>query len=614
MIKSFVYIINELGLKWQSIRHVAMLLVATGLELLSVGVVLPVLLLLFNSQTSTNTSKFGVGLISKAQQVLGADPQNTMLIGVMVLVVAYVSKALFLTFLSFRQSSFTFLVQTRLSERLFSKYMEMPYVDFIQRNSAIMIRNIIIETTHFSNNVIYIGLNLFAEILILIALSVFIFSIEPFGSLIGLVFLSSIVFGFRFLTHKRVSRWGRERQLADGHRITTVQQSLHGIKELRVFNKEDYALKLFRQFDGDTANSLRKEQSLKQLPRIWLEFGAIAGIIMLGFFMMSSGMERGMLVGKLGIFAAVAFRLLPTMTRIISGFQSIRFGVPAINILCNELLKQGAPYGIDAGIGTAVKQYPDGFICFEGVSFSYPSASQQIFSDISFTISKGQCVGIIGSSGSGKSTLLEIIVGLLVPSQGRFLVDGKDISNPSHLREWRDRIGYVSQHIYLFDDSIRNNVAFGVPSDSQDEKRIKSCLEKAQLGSFVCSLPKGIDEMIGDRGVRMSGGQRQRIGIARALYRDPSLLILDEGTSALDDATERDLIQVIKNIKGKCSIIIVAHRLSTLVVCDRIMELTNGKLSDIEIPKNDIPSGMDFQIQEKGAPRQNSQNAETLSV
>lgn len=587
MVKKLIYIITELGLRWQAIKLVFMLIVATGLEVLSVGIVLPVLLLLFNVQVDTKVLNIGAGLIGKGRQFIGADPQDMVLIGFMILVVAYAIKALFLSFISFRQSNFTFLVQTRLSDKLFSKYLQMPYADFIQCNSAIMISNITNEIKHFTNNAIFIGLSLIAELLVLIALSIFIFSIEPFGSFIAFIFLSSIVFGFRFLTSKRISRWGKERQLADAHRMATVQQSLHGIKELRVFNKEDYAFNLFRQFDHKAADSLRKEQSLKQLPRIWLEFAAIAGIIMVAFFMMGSGMERGMIVGKLGVFAAVAFRLLPTMTRILTGLQSIRFGIPAIDILYDELMKKELVYPKDIGVVVSVKRTQDGFICFERVSFSYPLASHQCLSDINLTVYAGECIGIIGPSGSGKSTILDIIVGLLTPNHGRVFVDGKDISSSGHLQEWRNKIGYVSQHVYLFDDSIRNNIAFGVPTEFQDEKTINLCIKKAQLASFVTSLPNGVDEMIGDRGIRMSGGQRQRIGIARALYRNPSLLILDEGTSALDNTTERELIEAIKDIKGQCTIIMVAHRLSTLAVCDRIIEVINGKVSDIGMPKDE---------------------------
>lgn len=584
-----LYIINELGLRWKAITLLLMLLVATGLEVLSVGIVLPALLLLLNAQTDSKAS-FGVGLVGKAQQFVGADPQGMILLGLMILVVVYAFKALFLSFLSFRQSYFTFLVQTKLSEKLFSKYLKMPYADFIQYNSAIMIRNITNEISHFTNNAIFIGLSLVAELLVLVGLSILLLYIEPIGSCVALVSLGSVSFLFRFLTSKRVSRWGRERQLADGHRMATVQQSLHGIKELRVFNKEDYTFNLFRQFDHKTADSWRKEQTLRQLPRIWLEFVAVGGLVTLTFFMMGSGLERATLVGKLGIFAAAAFRLLPSMTRILNGLQSMRFGLPVINTLYDELVKQEFVYPKDAGIGPSVKQYPDGFICFENVSFSYPTASRPCLSDINLTIYAGECIGIIGSSGSGKSTLLDIIVGLLAPSHGCLFVDGKDISSSGHLQSWRNKIGYVSQHAYLFDDSIRNNVAFGVTRESQDEKMIASCLMKAQMSHFVNSLPNGIDEIIGDRGIRMSGGQRQRIGIARALYRNPSLLILDEGTSALDNMTERDLIEAIKGIKGQCTIIMVAHRLSTVAVCDRIIELENGAIHSVGAPK-DILSG-----------------------
>lgn len=590
MVKKLIYIIVELGLKLQAITLIFMLLAATGLEVLGVGIVLPVLLLLFNDQADTKMLNIGAGLIGKGRQLIGADSHDMIVIGFLILIVAYAIKAFFLSFLSFRQSYFTFLVQTRLSEKLFSKYLQMPYTDFIQRNSAIMIRNITNEISIFTNNAIFIGLSLLAELLVLVSIAILLLYIEPLGSLVALLSIGSVSICFRLLTRKQVSRWGRDRQTADGHRMAIVQQSLHGIKELRVFNKEEYAFNSFRQFDHQMADTWRKEQTLRQMPRIWLEFVAVGGLVTLAFIMMGSGMEGATLAGKLGIFAAAAFRLLPSMTRILNGLQSMRFGLPVINTLYDELMKQGSLNIKGASIETPVKRCQNGFICFENVSFSYPSSNHKCLYDITLNINEGECIGIIGSSGSGKSTLLDIIVGLLDPTHGRVLVDGKDISSSGHLQSWRNKIGYVSQHVYLFDDSIRNNVAFGVTRESQDEKMITSCLMKAQMSHFVNSLPNGIDEIIGDRGIRMSGGQRQRIGIARALYRNPSLLILDEGTSALDNMTERDLIEAIKGIKGQCTIIMVAHRLSTVAVCDRIIELENGAIHTVGAP-NDILSG-----------------------
>jgi ABC-type multidrug transport system fused ATPase/permease subunit len=308
------------------------------------------------------------------------------------------------------------------------------------------------------------------------------------------------------------------------------------------------------------------------LPRLWLELLAVTGLAALVLAMIGQGKPLDALLPTLGLFAAAAFRLMPSVNRILTSLHSLRFSLPVIDTIYNEFRLLGATMAPQRGERLSF----DSGLALDQVKFRYPAAEALALRGVSLAIQPGTSVGFIGGSGAGKSTLVDIILGLLVPASGSVTIDGVDIQ--TNLRGWQDQIGYVPQSIFLTDDTLRRNVAFGLPADQIDEAAVLRAIRAAQLEQFVNDLPQGLDTIVGERGVRLSGGQRQRIGIARALYHDPPVLVLDEATSSLDTTTERGVMEAVRALHGKKTLLIVAHRLTTVEHCDRLFRLERGRV------------------------------------
>jgi ABC-type multidrug transport system fused ATPase/permease subunit len=311
-------------------------------------------------------------------------------------------------------------------------------------------------------------------------------------------------------------------------------------------------------------------------PRLYLEFMAVVALAGAVIMMMLQDKPLAGFVATLGIFVAGAFRMIPSVNRIMGSVQFIRYSGPVVDVLYKEckLIRDTDNEGLSHSIGPNVLFNKE--IELQNIDFTYALADHRSLDKISMKIAKGESVGFIGTTGSGKSTLIDIVLGLLSPDSGKVIVDGNNISE--NLRSWQNQIGYVPQTIYLTDDTIRRNVAFGVPDGLINNEAVEKAITAAQMTDVIEHLPKGMETFVGEHGVRLSGGQRQRIGLARALYNDPSLLVLDEATSALDSNTESDIMEAVLQLKNSKTIIIVAHRLSTLDNCDRIYKLEKGKI------------------------------------
>jgi len=328
------------------------------------------------------------------------------------------------------------------------------------------------------------------------------------------------------------------------------------INQYSIHNAKGYAI-------GQMINTL------KAMPRLLLEFLAVAAIVIVFLVMLAQGSKIESILPVLAFFAVTAFRLMPSANRILGAVQNVHYHLPVINVLFLDML---LPI-----INKKSKELPVLFnkkIEISKIGFKFENTSEPVIKDMSFKINYGELIGIIGPSGSGKSTLVDIILGLLKPSSGEILIDGLDINK--NLRGWQNNIGYVPQSIYLTDDTLRRNVAFGLANENISEVAVNKAIKAAQLEGFIKDLPDGLDTVVGEHGVRLSGGQRQRIGVARALYHDPSVLVLDEATSSLDTETEAGVMDAIEALKGNKTIIIVAHRLSTVENCARIYKLKKG--------------------------------------
>jgi ABC-type multidrug transport system fused ATPase/permease subunit len=545
-----------------------LMLIGMLLETLGVGLVIPALALLTQQDFAQNYPA-----LQSALQTLDNPSQQSLVIGgMLVLVGVYFIKGLFLALLAWQQTRFAFSVQARLSQRLFMVYLRQPYTFHLQRNSAQLIRNVINETGTFTSTGILPAMMLLTESLVLLGLCGLLLVVEPLGAVIVVGILSISTFGFHHITRRHISHWGAARLHHEGLRIQHLQQGLGGAKDLKLLGRETHFLERYHQHNSQSARMGELQATLKQLPRLWLELLAVSGLAILVISMLTQGRALETVLPMLGLFAATAFRLMPSINRILSAIQSLRYGLPVIDVLHTELTL--ATSEVAYTHSPAIPFHAA--LKLNRVTYTYPDASEPALKDISLTIGKGESVGFIGTSGAGKSTLVDILLGLLTPDAGEVRVDGSDIH--ANLRGWQDQIGYVPQSIFLTDDTLRRNVAFGLEEDQIDNGAVTRAIQASQLEEFVTSLPDGLETLVGERGTRLSGGQRQRIGIARALYHNPSVLVLDEATSALDTSTEESVIHAVTALQGSKTIIIVAHRLSAVAFCDRLYRLEHGKI------------------------------------
>ncbi|MBK9446935.1 MAG: ABC transporter ATP-binding protein [Betaproteobacteria bacterium] len=558
----------------QQRRHawllLGLMLVGMVLETLGVGLVIPAMAMMVQSDLAEKYP-----FVAPALQKLGNPSREQLLVGgLMLLVGVYAIKAAFLGFLAWRQSRFAHDLQASLSYRLFAGYLRQPYSFHLQRNSAQLIRNII-SSVNGITNVVQQGLIFVSEAFVLLGFSMLLLWVEPGGALVVVLALGTAAGAFHRFTRKRIERWGKESQLHEGLRLQHLQQGLGGVKDVKLLGREEEFLGQFGVHNRRSTHVAEMRSTLQAFPRLFLELLAVTALAALVSIMLSQGKPIEALLPTLGLFAAAAFRLMPSINRVMVALQSVRFSKTVIETVSTELHLMALPRPVATGAVGPLRNE----LRLEGLRFRYPAAEQESLKVDELSIPCGASVGIVGGSGAGKSTLLDVMLGLLTPDQGVVCADGVDIQRD--LRGWQDQIGYVPQAIYLTDDTLRRNIAFGLPAAQIDETVVQRAIQSAQLDRFVSELPQGLDTVVGERGIRLSGGQRQRIGIARALYHSPSVLVLDEATSALDNDTEQAVMEAIDSLSGKLTILIVAHRVTTVRNCSFIVELDKGGIKRI---------------------------------
>lgn len=548
-------------------------------EILGVGLVIPVLAVI----TDINTlDKYEI-LKNITVQMGNLSHLEIIVIGLVILVALFCLKILYLTLLAWYQAGFIYGVKADFSQRLFTIYLQQSYAFHLKRNSAQLIRNLTVETKQLSAALVNASV-LISETLVLIGIGVLLVIVEPYGAIIVIFTLTLLGGLFNFFTKRYSQRWGELRQYHEGMGLQHLQQGLGGVKDVNLLGREDEFISSYKLHNYTCARVGRYQNVLNSMPRFLLELIVVLGIVILLMSMITQGKPVATLLPTVGLFAAAAFRLMPSANRILVSVQGLRFSWAVINTMHAELcIIQDAPK----------TKLADPFI-FENnielsnLSYCYPNTSKNVLANINLLIRKGDSIGFIGGSGQGKSTMIDVILGLLDPTEGKVLVDEVDVQ--SNKRGWQDKIGYVPQDIYLTDDTLRKNIAFGLAEEKIDENAVLSAVKAAQIDKFIDSLPNKLNELVGERGVRLSGGQRQRIGIARALYHDPAILVLDEATSALDDETERDVMHAVNALHGEKTILIVAHRLNTMANCDHVYKLESGKVNkqneSINILKN----------------------------
>jgi ATP-binding cassette subfamily C protein len=547
-----------------------LLLIASLLEVIGIGIILPLIKIIEDPELLLRNQYIGPFLHMRGL----TNPQTIILVASLGTLFLFILKGAYLA-LSLRISyGFIYHKMLSLSRQLLDSYLRTSYLFHLQHNTAQLIRNTIAEAEQVAG-ILKFCIVLPTELLVILGLVVVLFVAHPLAALGGTASLGAIGWGLSTVTRRRLARLGKTRSDQHARMIQCVNQSLGGLKEIKVLGKESFFLRAFEESGLKYNEALRKSTLLAQYPRLVIETAAAAALVLFIIMLVTLGGDIQNLLPTLALFGLAMVRLVPSASRMMNAVNTIRFYAPAVTNVLKSLEETGK---LNIAIPAADLEpiHLKKILRLDHLSYAYPGSVVPALHDINLEILKGQKVAFVGSSGAGKTTLVNLILGLLQPTSGEILVDGKSVHN--HLWSWQRQIGYIPQDIFLIDDTVRRNVAFGLPDEEIDDDAVWRALEAAQLANFVRELDAGLDSQVGERGVRISAGQRQRIGIARALYHDPNVLLLDEATSALDNETERLFIAAIESLARRKTILIIAHRLSTVQNCDTIYLMQQGRV------------------------------------
>jgi ABC-type multidrug transport system fused ATPase/permease subunit len=542
------------------------------LETLGIGLIIPFMQALVTDGINQHLANF-LNFFS----IYPTSKYNLIFILVTMLAFTYTFKVLFLTYFSYAETKLLADLRVSLSDKLYCIYLNKPYSFHLNNNSSKLIRNI--DEISLVVYVIKSLILLINETVVLLGISTFVILYEPKGSLMVILFLG--LFGYLFFkkVQIKVKKWGKTRQIHTGLSLKYLREGFGSIKDIKILQRTNELVKAFTTNNKILNVCELKQKFIDSLPRLWLEWLVVIGFILLILLMMSLGKELLYIVPLLGLFAAAAFRIMPSLTRIMNSIQGILYNRPAVDSIYKEFDQEG--FQNNNNKTPSKKIFLTKEIDLKNINFKYSDSGPFILRNINLNIKNGTTIGLIGESGIGKTTLINIILGLMQPTSGSICVDGVDISE--NVKNWQSQIGYVPQNIYLSDDTIKKNIAFALPEEKIDNIAVNKAVTNAKLDSLVNNLSNGLDTKIGEFGDRISGGQRQRIAIARALYTNPKVFILDECTNSLDLKTEKQIIDEVNSLKGKKTIIMIAHRLSTLENCDRIYRVDKEGL---ELEKN----------------------------
>ena len=492
-----------------------------------------------------------------------------------ILAVMYLVKNIYLLFEYSIQYKFVYGNMLSLQRKLLENYLNRPYEYFLQAKSGEIIRAVTNDTSNTFSMLVTL-LNMFTELIVSGMIIIAVFYMAPVITVCMAVIFALILAGINRVIKPVLHRAGENYKSSYAEMNKWLLQSVQGIKEVKVMAKEQYFQDKFDKYGKINVDSLRKNQILAVTPRFFIESLSMGAILLIIAVLIYNGMDLESVIPVLSAVVMAAIRLLPAVNRISSGMTSVLYGEPMLDSVIRILdeaektshLLQNEERNNIPRLRKSIR--------FQNITYTYPSASEPVLNEVSIEIRRGLMVGIIGPSGAGKTTAVDLILGLLHPQQGSILIDGSDIRYGE--KDWLNQIGYIPQTIFMLDDTIRANIAFGVPEEEISDAEVWRALKEASMDGYADTLPEKLDTQIGERGVRLSGGQRQRIGIARALYMNPEVLFFDEATSALDTDTEKSVMDSINSLHGRKTIIIIAHRLSTIENCDEIYRVEDKKI------------------------------------
>ncbi len=577
--QSSLYQLSKIVSKRQRVHFGGLLflmLVGSSLEIIGFGLLIPFLGAISSPETILESE--WVTLLVRMTGPISSD--RLILLTSVFLAIAFLLKNLFLVVQWRIIYTYVYRRLLDLQSRLFRSYLHAPYLVHISRNTARAIRNITGETNNVYAGVILPGMALFTETIVACGLLVILLAVNPVPATIAIFIIAFVGFAATTTVKTRLTRWSTRRIQAHGDMIRCVSESLHAFKDVRILQREQFFVRTFDRFGKEYLSSVRQFLLFSLYPSYFLEVVAAVGLVTLVILAILLPQPSGSpsLLPQVTIFGAVVVRFVPSVSRIVSSINTMRFHAPSIAIVAADLGPSEAHVegSVENGDAPGPRLPFKGTITAKKLVFSYPNSNAPALDNISLAISHGSAFGIVGRSGAGKTTLVNILLGLIPPTAGQVLVDGIDVRG--HEPAWMAAIGYVPQDAALIDDSIRKNIALGLPPENTVEDAIWQALDAAELSGFVRSLPKGLDTTVGEHGIQISGGQRQRIAIARALYSQPDVLFLDEATASLDHHTEQTILDSIARLAKRTTVIMITHRLHSVRWCPMIAVLEEGRL------------------------------------
>lgn len=577
VIRKFAKILN-MHQKIRAIELFLLMVVSGFLEMLSVSLILPFVEAILNPDTITSNQ-----FIVQICEWFSIDGYVSFItFWAISMAVLYVVKNIFLLMQMTIQNKYIynncFLTQQKMLKSIHSR----PYTFFLQAKSGDILRMVADDTTQAFGILSHL-MTFLSETIVSLALMVSVMIISPMltiGLAIVLLLLVSII---QFLIKPVLKKAGTNRVKSLAEMNQWLLQSVQGVKEIKIAQREQYFQNRFAKVGKAYVKSVYQQATLNSVPKYVLEAVVMGGFLVGIAIFLAGNNEISVIAPVVSGIAMAAIRMLPAMSRISGSLAGITFGEVCVDKLMENIaVLDRENDGVSVLDSTSDTKSPLIFSqCVElsDIGFAYPSAGGKVLNNVNMHINKGESVGVIGASGAGKTTLIDIILGLLVPQEGKVLVDGEDIHK--NIGSWVEQIGYIPQTIFMMDGTIRENVVFGADINEKDDTGVWAALKEASLGEFVKNLPEGLDTEIGESGVRLSGGQKQRLGIARALYRKPEILIFDEATSALDNETEASIMEAINSLYGVRTMIIIAHRLSTIENCDVVYKVENGQVKKV---------------------------------
>ena len=568
----------------RQIAGLAVLILVGGLlETLGVSLLVPVVQVIMDPEAVMDNE-----LVGRVAEMLRIQTSRQLIIFMMgSLIFLYVFKNAYLLFQTYVQNTFVTRNRNRMISRVMREFLNRPYEDYLGADIPTVFR---LTDSDIPNafQLILVMIQMVTEIVVSVSLCIVLVVVSPLMCLFIVVVFLGLTLIITKILKPRLNRIGHKNQEIQSRIAKWRIQSIYGLKDVKVLHREEFFVRNYYESGAVGANVARNYAVLNNLPRLSIETIFMASMFLFIMLYMLGGGDITVLVPQLTAFGMAAIRVMPGTNRINTYLSEIAYAQPCLDYLydnLNENMKKDVNGSVTGLTGEKRPELPalelQDKIVLDHITYAYPNTEKNIFTDAHMEVKKGQSVGIMGPSGAGKSTIVDILLGLLHVQTGKITCDGGDIFD--NYPSWLAKIGYIPQSIYLIDESIRDNIAFGIDADRIDDTRIWEVLEEAQLKEFVEELPEGLDTTIGDRGVRISGGQRQRLGIARALYHNPEILVFDEATSALDNETEKAVMDAINSFHGRKTMVIIAHRLNTIAKCDVIYKVEDEKITETTI-------------------------------